>query len=62
MDPMIRWTIRIAQWFRHPPSRRHVMIMAVAIGLCVALVLVERVIGWPEWATPGEGGPRLVRP
>jgi hypothetical protein len=26
----------------------------------MALVLVERVIGWPEWAMPGE--PRLERP
>lgn len=62
MDPMIRWTIRLAQWFRNPPSRQHVIIMAAAIAACVALFLVERFIGWPAWATLGEGGPRLVRP
>ena len=32
MDPMIRWSIRLARWFRHPPSRQTVMIGAVVIG------------------------------
>lgn len=62
MDPMIRWGIRLAQWFRHPPSRQQVIIMAVALGFCVAVVLVERFIGWPAWATLGDQAPRIVRP
>lgn len=62
MDPMIRWAIRLAQWFRNPPSRRRVILMAITIGLCVAVVLVERFTGWPDWATPGDPGPRIVRP
>jgi type II secretory pathway component PulM len=62
MDPMIRWSIRLAQWFRQPPSRGRVILMAVTIGLCLALVLVERLLGWPEWATLGDPGPRILRP
>ncbi|UPY37261.1 hypothetical protein [Sediminicoccus sp. KRV36] len=61
MDPMIRWGFRLAQWFRHPPSRQRVIIMALVLGLCVALVLVERFIGWPQWATLGNQPPRIVR-
>ena len=61
MDPMIRWAMRLAQWFRNPPSRRHAILMAVVLGCCVALVLVERFIGWPAWATLGQPAPRMVR-
>eukprot|EP01031_Cornospumella_fuschlensis_P048707 gene48707-59635_t len=52
--------MRLAQWFRRPPSRERAILIGVTIGLCVALVLVERVFGWPEWATLG-GGPRIIR-
>lgn len=58
---MIRWTIRLAMWFRQPPSRQHAILMAVVLAACVALVLVERFIGWPAWATLGDHPPRIVR-
>jgi hypothetical protein len=61
MDPMIRWGIRLAQWFRNPPSRQHVRIMVAALAFCVAVVLVERFIGWPDWATLGNQPPRTLR-
>lgn len=61
MDPMIRWGIRLAQWFRRPPSRRRLIMMALVLGLCVALVMVERFIGWPAWATLGHQLPRGAR-
>ncbi|MEI6158699.1 MAG: hypothetical protein WCP77_02600 [Roseococcus sp.] len=61
MDPFLRWTIRLAQWFRHPPSRQRVITMGVVLGLCLAVVLVERFIGRPEWATLGNHAPRMVR-
>ncbi|NMJ40525.1 hypothetical protein GWK16_04695 [Roseomonas sp. JC162] len=35
---------------RRPPSRTHLLIMVVAIGAALALVAVERVVGWPDWA------------
>ncbi len=61
MDPMIRWGMRLAQWFRQPPSRQQVILMAAALGFCLAIVLVERFIGWPAWATLGNHPPRIVR-
>ncbi|NKE44210.1 hypothetical protein HB662_05440 [Roseomonas frigidaquae] len=51
MDPFTRVLIRMAQWLRHPPSRRTVQIIIVVLVVATALVLVERFIGWPDWAT-----------
>lgn len=41
----------MTQWLRHPPSWRTVQIIIVVLVAATALVLVERFIGWPEWAT-----------
>ncbi len=51
MDPLTRVLIRMAQWLRHPPSRRTVQIIIVVLIVAAVLVLVERFIGWPDWAT-----------
>ncbi|WP_439599403.1 hypothetical protein [Falsiroseomonas sp.] len=51
MDLMTRVLIRMAQWLRHPPSRRTVWIIIVVLVVAAALVLVEKFIGWPDWAT-----------
>lgn len=61
MDPMLRWGLRLAQWFRRPPSRQQVILMALVLVLCLGLVAIERFIGWPSWATLGHHGPRIVR-
>lgn len=45
------WFLRMAQWVRHPPSARRVRAMAVVLALCLGLVGVERLWGWPDWAT-----------
>lgn len=41
----------MAQWLRHPPSRTTVQIIVVVLVVATVLVLVERFIGWPDWAT-----------
>ncbi|MBU8539260.1 hypothetical protein [Falsiroseomonas tokyonensis] len=51
MDPLTRVLIRMAQWLRHPPSRRTVQIIVVVLVVATVLVLVEKFIGWPDWAT-----------
>jgi len=61
MDPMIRWSIRLARWFRHPPSPRMVMIGAVVIGAALIIVGVERMGAWPAWLTLGDQPPRIIR-
>jgi hypothetical protein len=50
VDPLTRLLIRLAQWHRNPPSRRWVQIAAATLALATALVLIERFIGWPDWA------------
>ena len=47
---------------RHPPSRRHLRILAVVALGFVMLLAVERFIGWPDWARVEHGALPLARP
>lgn len=47
----LRHFMRMSKWARHPLSKQRVLLVAIVIGLCLALVLVERLIGWPDWLT-----------
>ncbi|WP_270934445.1 hypothetical protein [Falsiroseomonas oryzae] len=49
MDPMTRLLIRMAQWYRNPPSPRVLAILGAVLALAVVLVLIERFVGWPDW-------------
>ncbi|MDO9501001.1 hypothetical protein [Falsiroseomonas sp.] len=51
MDPLTRVLFQMVRWLRHPPSWRTVQIIIVVLVAASALVLVERYIGWPDWAT-----------
>jgi hypothetical protein len=51
MDPLTRVLIRMAQWWRHPPSPHFVRILVVVLVLCAVLVAIERFVGWPDWLT-----------
>lgn len=57
----MNWLLRMAVWARRPPSWQRVVLGLIVIGLCLALVAVERFVGWPDWLTTG-GGARPVRP
>jgi len=48
MGPLLRLSILLGRLVRRPPSRRVAVAMLVALGLAVGLVLVERLVGWPE--------------
>lgn len=45
------WFLRMAQWARNPPSPARVKLVVGVIVLCFALVIFERVVGWPEALT-----------
>jgi len=60
MDPMVRWAMRIAMWFRRPPSRQQALLMASVVGACLLIVALERWLGWPAWLTLGNS-PSVVR-
>ncbi|HEY0213494.1 MAG TPA: hypothetical protein VGC40_07900 [Paenirhodobacter sp.] len=40
----------MAQWVRHPPSRRQVRIAAVVLAIAVAIVAADWAGLWPDWA------------
>lgn len=48
-----RWLIRMAQWAHHPPPRWKVILWAVVILLCLAVVGIEKLGYWPEWMILG---------
>ncbi len=52
------WFVRMARWARNPPSWGRVKLVLVVIGVCLALVAVERFIGWPEALTVDRLRPR----
>ncbi|NHB77451.1 hypothetical protein [Rhodobacter calidifons] len=45
------WLLRAKRWVQNPPSWGRVKLVLAVIGLCLALVVVERVFGWPDWMT-----------
>lgn len=51
--------LRMAKWVRHPPSWRRVKLVFAVIALCLVLVALERLFGWPEALSP-ERVPRGV--
>jgi hypothetical protein len=55
------WLVRMARWARNPPSWGRVKLVLGVVALCLALVLVEKSIGWPDWATV-QGNGRMLRP
>lgn len=61
MDQLLRWTIRMTQWLRRPPSRQRVILIVVVIALCLIVFLYERIHGWPSWATVNGRMPRVPR-
>jgi len=56
MNPI--WFVRMARWARHPPSWSRVKLVVGVVALCLVLVVIERIWGWPAWLTlPGGGRP-----
>lgn len=51
-----RWLLRMARWAQNPPSEARVRLVFAVLGICLALFLVERYVGWPGFLTldPGE--------
>ncbi len=58
----MNWMLRMARWARNPPSPGRVKLVLGVVALCVALVVIEKVIGWPAWLTVSGGGARPFRP
>ncbi len=48
----LRHLLRMSRWARNPPSEKKVKLVIGVIVLCLILVAVERLFGWPAWLTP----------
>jgi hypothetical protein len=47
-----RHFLRMAKWARRPPSKERVKLVILIVLICLALVLFERFIGWPDALKP----------
>jgi len=56
------WFLRMAKWAKNPPSERRVKFVFAIIGICLSLVAIEWLFGFPEWLLPNsEPGRRFIR-
>jgi hypothetical protein len=51
MDLFVRLLLQMAQWSRRRPKRYLVITVCIAAVVIVALVAIERFIGWPDALT-----------
>ncbi|WP_261194279.1 hypothetical protein [Pseudoruegeria sp. SHC-113] len=56
-----RWLMKMSLWARNPPPLKKVLFVFGIIGVCLALFAVERLVGWPDWATVNRMNGRVVR-
>lgn len=45
------WLLRAKRWVQNPPSEGRVKLVLGVIALCLLIVAVERLVGWPDWLT-----------
>ncbi|HEX9858032.1 MAG TPA: hypothetical protein VGA75_06715 [Paracoccaceae bacterium] len=59
MNPI--WLLRMARWAKRPPSWGRVKLVLAVVALCLLLVGIEMIWGWPDWLTLEPRG-RGLRP
>ncbi|MGB8814766.1 MAG: hypothetical protein WCC57_16425 [Paracoccaceae bacterium] len=47
MNPI--WLVRMVKWAKHPQSSARVKLVLGTVALCLILVAIERLVGWPDW-------------
>lgn len=45
------WLLRAKRWVQNPPSEGRVKLVLGVVALCLVLVAIERLAGWPDWMT-----------
>ena len=58
----LRWLVRIRHLVRRPPSRRQAVVILVTIAVCVAIMLIETQIGWPDALTIQRARRPVIQP
>ncbi|MEZ5685994.1 MAG: hypothetical protein R3D78_08910 [Paracoccaceae bacterium] len=44
------WFLRMARWARNPPSAARVKLVLAVIAIALAIVGIEKLGLWPDWA------------
>lgn len=57
MDPF-RLALRLARFVRRPPSKRWMIAAGAAVLFAIAIVTIEKTVGWPEALTVDKVGRR----
>ncbi|MDE9449035.1 hypothetical protein J3R80_00950 [Aliiroseovarius sp. Z3] len=47
MNP--RWFMRMSKWARNPPSAKRVKLVFAVVAICIAVVVIEKLFGMPDW-------------
>ncbi|SFR14221.1 hypothetical protein [Poseidonocella sedimentorum] len=50
--------VRLARWARHPPSPARARLILGVFVICLLLVVLERLVGLPDWASLDPRGAR----
>jgi hypothetical protein len=50
MNPLL-WLMRTKRWAQHPRSLRRVKLVLAVVAICLVVVGIEQVFGWPDWLT-----------
>ena len=45
------WLLRAKRWAQNPPSEGRVKLVFWVVALCLVLVGIEFLVGWPDWMT-----------
>jgi len=51
MDALFQLFLRMALWIRQPPSRNHIIVMAMVVIVAALCLGFETLFGWPEALT-----------
>ena len=43
------WLIRAKRWVQNPPSAGRVKLVFGVVALCLVIVGIDRLVGWPDW-------------
>ncbi|MBS3981468.1 MAG: hypothetical protein KGZ77_16980 [Rhodobacteraceae bacterium] len=47
----LTWLLRAKRWAQNPPSEGRVKLVFGVVALCLVLVGIEVIVGWPDWMT-----------
>ena len=47
----LHWLLRAKRWVQNTPSEGRVKLVLGVVALCLVLVAIERLAGWPDWMT-----------